>query len=69
MTSQDIDPGQALEKEDLPETLRERAASALALVIGIFVFYTSFFGAFETLIQRAQAVVLDAVVPLDILFY
>ncbi len=37
----------------LPDTLRTRAIAFISLVIGLFVFYTSFLGAFETLIQRA----------------
>ena len=42
-------------------SLRERAVVALAIFIGLFVFYTSFFGTFETLVQRAAFVALIGV--------
>ncbi|MEV8468675.1 TRAP transporter fused permease subunit [Fluviibacterium sp. DFM31] len=42
----------------IPMSRWEMATSALAVGIGLFVFYTSFFGAFETLIQRAIFVAL-----------
>ncbi|MEM8554211.1 MAG: TRAP transporter fused permease subunit [Pseudomonadota bacterium] len=66
MTSQDINPGQTT-AEETPTSLRDRTASALALVIGLFVFYTSFFGAFETLIQRAGFVAM--IVTMAVLLY
>ena len=40
------------------EVLRSRAIAVLAIGVGFFVVYTSFFGAFETLIQRAVFVVM-----------
>ncbi|MDD9715835.1 TRAP transporter fused permease subunit [Dinoroseobacter sp. PD6] len=67
MTSQDIDPAQVGSAEGVPTTLRERAAAGLSLLIGIFVFYTSFFGAFETLIQRAGFVAM--IVTMAVLLY
>ena len=45
----------------------EWAIATLAVGIGIFVFYTSFFGAFETLIQRAIFVAM--IVPLSVLLF
>ncbi|MEM7644913.1 MAG: TRAP transporter fused permease subunit [Pseudomonadota bacterium] len=57
MTTQDINVELAT-AEPLPRTLRERAVAGLSLIIGVFVFYTSFAGAFETLIQRAIFVAL-----------
>ena len=42
----DAAPGTELPR---PDTLRTRAIAFISLVIGLFVFYTSFFGAFETL--------------------
>ncbi|MEM8822204.1 MAG: TRAP transporter fused permease subunit [Pseudomonadota bacterium] len=59
MTTQDINADLAT-ADPLLQTLRERAVAALSLIIGVFVFYTSFFGAFETLIQRAIFVALIA---------
>ncbi|SNT01449.1 TRAP transporter permease [Tropicimonas sediminicola] len=41
-----------------PMSRWELATATLAVGIGLFVFYTSFFGAFETLIQRAVFVAL-----------
>lgn len=35
-----------------PPTLRDRVTSALAILLGIFIFYTSFSGPFESLVQR-----------------
>ena len=67
MTSQDIDPDQAGQADAEPANLRERLASGLALIIGLFVFYTSFFGAFETLIQRAGFVAM--IVSMALLLY
>ncbi|MDV5169920.1 TRAP transporter fused permease subunit [Photobacterium rosenbergii] len=40
------------------QTLRERAIPIVGACIGIFIFYTSFFGTFETLIQRSLFVAL-----------
>jgi TRAP transporter 4TM/12TM fusion protein len=34
-------------------SFRNKASAATAVLIGLFVFYTSFFGSFETLIQRS----------------
>lgn len=42
-------------------------AATLAVGIGLFVFYTSFFGSFETLIQRAIFVAM--IVPLSVLLF
>lgn len=47
--------------------LRERAAVVLAIAIGVFVFYTAFFGTFETLVQRALFVAL--IVALGVLMF
>ena len=58
MTTQDINFDAAAEAAPLPRTLRERGIAALSLFIGLFVFWTSFAGAFETLIQRAIFVTL-----------
>ncbi|MDA7427478.1 TRAP transporter fused permease subunit [Primorskyibacter aestuariivivens] len=44
-----------------PETLRARALALCGIGLGLFVFYTSFFGAFETLNQRASFVAVIAV--------
>ncbi|MEM7722853.1 MAG: TRAP transporter fused permease subunit [Pseudomonadota bacterium] len=63
MATQDIDPNVASEST----SLRLRAAEAIAVGIGLFVFYTSFFGAFETLIQRAAFVGL--IVTMAVLLY
>ena len=46
------------------ELLRSRAIVVLATGIGLFVVYTSFFGAFETLIQRAVFVAMITVLGL-----
>lgn len=43
-------------------TLREKAIALLAVLIGAFVFYTSFTGAFESLIQRSVFVAMIATV-------
>ncbi|WP_420550470.1 TRAP transporter permease [Litorivicinus lipolyticus] len=45
--------------------MRERLVSAIAIALGVFIFYTSLFGAFETLIQRATFVA--AIVTLGLL--
>ena len=42
-------------------------AAIIAIGIGLFVFYTSFFGSFETLIQRAIFVAM--IVPLSVLLF
>lgn len=36
-----------------PQSLRQMAIPIVGGAIGIFIFYTSFFGTFETLIQRS----------------
>lgn len=46
------------------EFLRSRAIAVLATAVGLFVVYTSFFGAFETLIQRAVFVAMVTVLGL-----
>lgn len=46
------------------ELLRSRAIAVLATGVGLFVVYTSFFGAFETLIQRAVFVAMVTVLGL-----
>ncbi|MFP7674618.1 TRAP transporter permease [Marivita sp. S0852] len=66
MATQDIDPGLATGNSEA-RSLRMRAAEAIAVGIGLFVFYTSFFGAFETLIQRASFVGL--IVIMAVLLY
>lgn len=48
-------------------TLRGRASSALALMLGLFVLYTSAFGALDALVQRA--VFLALIVALGLLRY
>lgn len=53
-------------KQSTP-SLRERVIPIVAGVIGIFIFYTSFFGAFETLIQRSIFVALISI--LAVLLY
>ncbi|WP_425039505.1 TRAP transporter permease [Primorskyibacter sp. S187A] len=65
MATQDIDPDVTTGETDT--SLRMRAAEAIAVGIGLFVFYTSFFGAFETLIQRASFVGL--IVIMAVLLY
>ncbi len=50
-----------------PQSKSEWAAAALAVIIGLFVFYTSFFGSFETLIQRAIFVAM--IIPLAVLLF
>jgi TRAP transporter 4TM/12TM fusion protein len=47
--------------------MRERLISGIALLLSIFVFYTSFFGSFETLIQRSLFVI--AISALGFLMY
>ncbi|SHG82810.1 TRAP transporter permease [Marivita hallyeonensis] len=66
MATQDIDPDAGIDDKS-DNSLRMRAAEAIAVGIGLFVFYTSFFGAFETLIQRASFVGL--IVIMAILLY
>ena len=48
-------------------SIRTMLTSGLALLLSIFVFYTSFFGSFETLIQRSLFVM--AIVALGLLMY
>lgn len=67
MAPQDTDPVPADQPVSVTGNLRERAANGLALIIGLFVFYTSFFGAFETLIQRAGFVAM--IVTMAVLLY
>ncbi|KIT16067.1 TRAP transporter permease [Jannaschia aquimarina] len=67
MTTQDIDPTPPGTDPEPRPSLRIRAAEALALLIGVFVFYTSFFGAFETLNQRASFVAM--IVAMAVLLY
>lgn len=67
MAPQDTDPPRAEDTTAASSPLRERAANGLALIIGLFVFYTSFFGAFETLIQRAGFVAM--IVTMAVLLY
>ncbi len=67
MTQQDIDPAPPGAEPGTQPSLRIRAAEALALLIGLFVFYTSFAGAFETLNQRATFVAM--IVAMAVLLY
>ena len=68
MTTQDVDPAPpGVEPAPAASPLRLRLAEGLALLIGIFVFYTSFAGAFETLIQRASFVTM--IVTMAVLLY
>jgi TRAP transporter 4TM/12TM fusion protein len=67
MTTQDIDPAPPGAEPAAAPSLRLRAAEALALLIGVFVFYTSFAGAFETLNQRASFVAM--IVAMALLLY
>jgi len=60
-------PSDAPDAPPVPRSLRERGADMLALGIGLFVFYTSFFGAFETLNQRAGFVAM--IVTMAVLLY
>lgn len=53
--------------QNKPQSLRELAVPIVGGVIGIFIFYTSFFGTFETLIQRSVFVALITV--LAVLLY
>ena len=48
-------------------SIRTVLTSGLALILSLFVFYTSFFGSFETLIQRSLFVM--AIVALGLLMY
>lgn len=48
-------------------SMRERLISGIALLLSLFVFYTSFFGSFETLIQRSLFVI--AISALGFLMY
>ncbi len=50
-----------------PETWFDCLAAGLAVGIGLFVFYTSYFGSFETLIQRAVFVAM--IVSLSVLLF
>ena len=47
--------------------MREKITSLVAVALGVFIFYTSMFGAFETLIQRA--VFVSTIVTLGLLLY
>ena len=58
--TQDVDPAPPGAGAAPEPSLRLRLAEGLALVIGCFVFYTSFAGAFETLNQRAGFVAMIA---------
>ena len=58
---------QMTEEATTPASRTEWIAAALAVGIGLFVFYTSFFGSFETLIQRAIFVAM--IVPLSVLLF
>lgn len=58
---------QMIEDASAPQTRSDWLAAALAVTIGLFVFYTSFFGAFETLIQRAIFVAM--IIPLSVLLF
>jgi TRAP transporter 4TM/12TM fusion protein len=49
------------------ETLRKRAVSVIALILGLFILYTSAFGAFEALVQRSAFLAL--IVVLGLLHY
>lgn len=51
----------------LTSSTREKAIPILAGIIGLFVFYTSFYGGFETIIQRSLFVALIA--SLGVLLY
>jgi TRAP-type uncharacterized transport system fused permease subunit len=46
------------------ETLRKRAVSVVALILGLFILYTSAFGAFEALVQRSTFLALVAILGL-----
>ncbi|MGR3491009.1 MAG: TRAP transporter permease [Shimia sp.] len=65
--TQDIDPTPPGTEPHPAPSLRLRLAEGLALLIGLFVFYTSFAGAFETLIQRASFVAM--IVAMAVLLY
>jgi TRAP transporter 4TM/12TM fusion protein len=67
MTTQDIDPAPPGTEPSQHPSLRLRLAEGLALLIGVFVFYTSFAGAFETLNQRASFVAM--IVAMALLLY
>ncbi len=55
------------EHDRAPMSRWEWTTAGLAVSIGLFVFYTSFFGAFETLIQRVVFVAM--IVPLCVLLF
>jgi TRAP transporter 4TM/12TM fusion protein len=46
------------------ESLRKRALSVVALMLGLFILYTSAFGAFEALVQRSTFLALVAILGL-----
>ena len=50
-----------------PPTLRSRVISALAILLGLFIFYTSFSGPFESLIQRG--IFVGIIATLGVLMY
>ncbi|WP_281968965.1 TRAP transporter permease [Roseovarius nanhaiticus] len=52
---------------DEPPTLRSRVISALAILLGIFIFYTSFSGPFESLVQRG--IFVGIIATLGVLMY
>jgi TRAP transporter 4TM/12TM fusion protein len=58
---------QMIEDASAPQSRSEWLAAILAITIGLFVFYTSFFGSFETLIQRAIFVAM--IIPLSVLLF
>lgn len=59
--------GEVRAKTFWEKSLREKAAALLAVSIGVFIFYTSFFGPFESLIQRSVFVCMIA--TLAVLLY
>ncbi|WP_136248298.1 TRAP transporter permease [Halomonas borealis] len=63
MTESRDDSPQQGESTALPRHLKV-AAAVVSIALGLFIFYTSFFGAFETLIQRAIFVALVTVLGL-----
>ena len=50
-----------------PPTLRGRVISVLAIILGIFIFYTSFSGPFESLVQRG--IFVGIIATLGVLMY
>lgn len=50
-----------------PPTLRSRVISGLAVLLGIFIFYTSFSGPFESLVQRG--IFVGIIATLGVLMY